>query len=96
MIRNVDQIEAWLKEGAALFDELEKQRIANLSPKRRAQEGKRQLKKAIGRCDIRGNAAGTEYIELCNAESIAKAYGIEMPIYYKWLLMLHRAAQATG
>ncbi len=73
--------------------EVERQKQAKQSPKRLAQEGKKQLNIAIRNCNIRGITAGQQFTALKHAERVASEYSIELDVYYKWMLALHRAAQ---
>lgn len=70
--------------------EIERQKQAKMSPKRLAQEGKKQLGIAIRNYNIRGITTGQQFTALKHVERVASEYGIELDVYYRWMLALHR------
>lgn len=78
--------------------EVERRRQAAQSPKRFKREGQRQLKIAISdyMMAYRNGTAGMQYSRLLHLRAVANEYGIELDVYFKWMIAVHEAGQGES
>ena len=71
--------------------EIERARLAKQSPKQLLRGGKKQLAIAERRYIMawRNSTSGQQFLALKHMVNIAAEYGIEVDVYYRWMLALH-------
>ena len=71
--------------------EVERQKQLKQTPKQRLNEGKKQFKKAVASYALatKNSTTGMQLVKLKHVESVAEKYGIELDVYFKWMLALH-------
>lgn len=74
--------------------EVERQKQAAQTPKRRAAEGKKQLKIAIAAyvLAVRNGTTGMQAARLEHVKAVADDYGISLDVYFRWMIALHQSA----